>query len=96
MNAISPVPFRSGAGTETGRTHDWDDSPHAIRDDLEVEAVELGDVILETLQVDGLALANHAGKPAIRLDLSSVVGDQKGRLVLQYGAILNNVKRYTA
>lgn len=75
--------------------HPWDLEPHTVYDAVPVTELELWDVLAQTLQIEGMAVAEHRGKPAIRLDVNNVAAGGKGRIVLTTDQVLSDVKRYT-
>ena len=74
--------------------HPWDREPHTVYDAVPVTELELWDVLAQTLQIEGMAVAEHRGKPAIRLDVNNVAAGGKGRLVLTVDQVVSDVKRY--
>lgn len=74
--------------------HVWDDFPHKVWDAVPAPSIRLHDVIAQTLQVQGVAVAEHRGKPAYRFDVEDVVNGGKGRVVLTTNAVVSDVKRY--
>lgn len=78
-----------------GYQHAWDTTPHSIWADVPVEDIKLGDYLAGgALCVEGIASAEHRGKPAIRLDVENMATGGKGRVVLTAGQRIGDVKRY--
>lgn len=75
--------------------HTWDGFDHAVWDNVPVTQIQIADIIASTLQVQGIAAAEHRGKPALRFDVENVAQGGKGRLVLAVDNVLCDVKRYT-
>lgn len=72
----------------------WDDYPHTVWDAVPVTELALYDVLAQCLQIEGIAAAEHRGKPAVRLDVNNVAAGGKGRTVLTVEQVVSCVKRY--
>lgn len=72
----------------------WDEYPHIVWDAVPVVDLALYDVLAQCLQIEGIAAAEHRGKPAIRLDVNNVAAGGKGRIVLTTDQVVSDVKRY--